>query len=60
MAEDKKTGTASAAAGAAKKNEPKTIPLKKPMRYGGAMRDKGYPVVLSDKRRARLTVKGYV
>lgn len=57
MADEKKTGTESAAA---KKAEQKTYPLKKPMRYGGAVRAAGTPVVLSDKRRARLAVKGYV
>lgn len=59
MAEDKKTG-AESAAGAAKKTEQKTYQLKKPMRYRGAMRVAGYPVVLSDSRRTRLAVKGYV
>lgn len=43
-----------------KKKAPGAIPLKKPLRYGGAMRAEGYPVVLSDSRRARLAVKGYV
>ena len=60
MAEEKKTGTESASAAAAKKTEPKTYPLKKPMRYGGAVRAAGTPVVLSDKQRARLAIKGYV
>jgi hypothetical protein len=56
MVETKKSSTADAA----KKDEPKKYPLKKPMRYGGAVQAVGYPVVLSDKCRARLTVKGYV
>ena len=61
MAEEKKIGTESAAgAAAAKKTEPKTVPLKKPLRYGGAVRAAGTPVVLSDSRRARLAIKGYV
>ena len=49
------TGTA-----ANKKKAPGAIPLKKPMRYKGALRAKGYPVILSDSRRVRLAVKGYV
>jgi len=49
------TGTA-----ANKKKAPGAISLKKPMRYGGALRAKGYPVILSDSRRVRLAVKGYV
>lgn len=60
MAEEKKTGTESAGVAAAKKTKPKTITLKKPLRYGGAVRAAGTPVVLSDKRQARLAVKGYV
>ena len=58
MAEQKKTENEVSAA--AKKTDPKTYPLKKPMRYGGAVRAAGTPVVLSDKQRARLVIKGYV
>lgn len=57
MSEDKSKTARSAAS---KKTEPEAVPLKKPMRYKGAMRGKGYPVVLSDRRRARLSVKKYV
>jgi hypothetical protein len=60
MTEENKPTPVSAAAGIDKKNEPKTVPLKKPLRYGGTMLVAGTHVVLSDKRRARLAVKGYV
>ena len=60
MSEENKPSPVNAAAGIDKKNEPKSYPLKKSLRYKGAVRAAGTPVVLSDKQRARLAIKGYV